>query len=176
MSATDSALIARVLVSNDHHAFAELVRLHQSAVRGLLRKLTNGDFAMADDFAQDTFLKAYQKIGSFRGESAFSTWLYRIAYNIWRESHRRIRETVGLDETATANIAAPAETDAALKHDLNVAMDRLSEPERTCILMCYQSGMTHDEAADVLKIPVGTVKTHLSRGKEKLRAFLQRGA
>ena len=173
MSATDSELIARVLVSNDHHAFAELVRLHQSAVRGMLRKLTNGDFATADDYAQETFLKAYQKMSTFRNESAFSTWLYRIAYNIWRDSRRRITEVVGIDEEAAARIAAPVEMESGLKQDLTAAMDRLSEPERSSILMCYQSGMTHEEASDVLRMPIGTIKTHIARGKEKLRAFLQ---
>lgn len=174
MSAADSDLIARVLVANDHHAFAELVRRHQSPVRGLLRKLTNGDFAMADDFAQETFLKAYQHIGSFRGASQFSTWLYRIAYNVWRESNRRIKETVGIDEEATAQIPAPAEPDSAARQDLAAAMERLTEPERSSILMCYQSGLSHEEAAEVLKMPVGTIKTHISRGKDKLRAFLKR--
>lgn len=176
MPATDSELIARVLVSNDHHAFAELVRHHQSAVRGLLRKLTNGDYAMADDFAQETFLKAYQKMPAFRNESAFSTWLHRIAYNVWRESRRRIQEVVGIDELAAAQIPAPEEMDSDIKLDLSAAMQRLSEPERSSIHMCYQSGMTHEEASEVLRIPVGTVKTHIARGKEKLRAFLQKSS
>jgi RNA polymerase sigma factor (sigma-70 family) len=174
VSATDSDLITRVLVANDHHAFAELVRRHQSAVRGLLRKLTNGDFAMADDFAQETFLKAFQNMGSFRGASQFSTWLYRIAYNVFRDSNRKIRETVGIDEEMAAQIPAPPEADAGLKQDLDAAMSRLTAPERESILLCYQSGMSHDEASEAMRIPVGTVKTHILRGKEKLRAFLNK--
>ena len=79
MSLTDADLVARVLLDDDHHAFSELVRRHQSAVRGLLRNLTRTDAALADDLAQETFLKAFKHIGSFRGEAKFSTWLYRIA-------------------------------------------------------------------------------------------------
>src|SRR5438874_1352668 len=86
---TDADLVARVLVDDDQHAFGELVRRHQSSVRGLLRQLTRGDLALADDLAQDAFVRAYKNIRSFRGEAKFSTWLYRIAYNCFREDARR---------------------------------------------------------------------------------------
>src|SRR5438093_11522729 len=86
---TDADLVARVLVDDDQHAFGELVRRHQSAVRGLLRQLTRTDIALADDLAQETFIRAYKNIRSFRGEARFSTWLYRIAYNCFREAARR---------------------------------------------------------------------------------------
>ena len=82
MPLNDADLVARVLVKDDHHAFAELVRNHQSAIRGLLRQLTRGDLALADDLAQETFLRAYKNIRNFRGEAKFSTWLYRIGYNL----------------------------------------------------------------------------------------------
>jgi RNA polymerase sigma-70 factor (ECF subfamily) len=95
----DADLVARVLLDDDHHAFAELVRNHQSAVRGLLRNLTRGDAATADDLAQEAFLRAYKNIRSFRGEAKFSTWLYRIAYNCFREDARKRKELVGIDET-----------------------------------------------------------------------------
>ena len=78
---SDAELIARVVVVDDRHAFSELVRRHQSAVRATLRRLTAGNFALADDLAQDTFMLAYRNIKSFRQEAKFSTWLYRIATN-----------------------------------------------------------------------------------------------
>ena len=81
MELTDADLIARVLANDDQHAFGELVRRHQSSVRGLLRQLTRTDVSLADDLAQETFLRAYKNIRSFRGEARFFTWLYRIAYN-----------------------------------------------------------------------------------------------
>ena len=101
MPLNDADLVARVLVDDDHHAFAELVRNHQSAVRGLLRQLTRSDLALADDLAQETFLRAYKNIRSFRGEAKFSTWLYRIAYNCFREDARKRKELVGIDESET---------------------------------------------------------------------------
>jgi RNA polymerase sigma factor (sigma-70 family) len=94
---TDANLVARVIVDDDQHAFGELVRRHQSNVRGLLRQLTRTDIALADDLAQETFLRAYKNIRRFRGEAKFSTWLYRIAYNCFREEARRRKELVGID-------------------------------------------------------------------------------
>ena len=94
MDLTDANLVARVIVDDDQHAFGELVRRHQSSVRGLLRQLTRTDIALADE----AFLRAYRNIRSFHGEAKFSTWLYRIAYNCFREDARRRKELVGIDE------------------------------------------------------------------------------
>src|SRR2546430_801777 len=80
MAAPDAELIVRVLSEDDRHAFGELVRRHQSQVRGLLRQLSS-DAALADDLAQETFLRAHRSLHQFRGGARFSSWLYRIAYN-----------------------------------------------------------------------------------------------
>ena len=88
----DAALIARVVVNDDRHAFAELVRRHQSAVRACLRKLTAGNHALADDLAQETFVLAWRNLKSFRQEARFSTWLYRIATNCWLADARKRKE------------------------------------------------------------------------------------
>jgi RNA polymerase sigma factor (sigma-70 family) len=169
---TDADLVARVLVNDDHHAFAELVRNHQSAVRGLLRQLTRSDLALADDLAQETFLRAYKHISSFRGEAKFSTWLYRIAYNCFREDARKRKELVGVDETLLEAQQDPQTTDPALRHDLMHALQLLPLHERSAILLCCQNGLSHDEAARVLEIPLGTVKTNVLRGREKLKKML----
>src|SRR6516165_5130548 len=93
---SDAQLIARVLVQDDRHAFSELVRRHQSTVRACLRKLTAGNAALADDLAQETFLLAYRNLKSFRQESKFSTWLYRIATNAYlAEARKRKEELLG---------------------------------------------------------------------------------
>jgi RNA polymerase sigma factor (sigma-70 family) len=169
---TDAELVARVLVDDDHHAFAELVRNHQSAVRGLLRQLTRHDLALADDLAQESFLRAYKHIRSFRGEAKFSTWLYRIAYNCFREEARKRKELVGIDEELHATEPDPRTVDPALKHDLMHALQLLPLHERSAILLCCQNGLSHDEAARVLEIPLGTVKTNVLRGREKLKKIL----
>ena len=172
MPLNDADLVARVLVDDDHHAFAELVRNHQSAVRGLLRQLTRSDLALADDLAQEAFLRAYKNIRSFRGEAKFSTWLYRIAYNCFREDARKRKELVGIDEAKLEAEQDPQTVDLALKHDLMHALQLLPLNERSAILLCCQNGLSHDEAARVLDIPLGTVKTNVLRGREKLKKTL----
>ena len=172
MELTDADLVTRVLVDDDQHAFGELVRRHQSAVRGLLRQLTRTDVALADDLAQETFLRAYKHIRSFRGEARFSTWLYRIAYNCFREEARRRKEFVGIDEKEQQQEPDPQVRDPALRHDLMYALNLLPLHERSAILLCCQNGLTHDEAARVLEIPIGTVKTNVLRGREKLKRAL----
>src|SRR6266404_9057674 len=89
---SDAQLIARCVVGDDRHAFTELVKRHQSAVRACLRKLTAGNHALADDLAQETFLLAYRNLRSFRQEAKFSTWLYRIATNCWLADRRKRKE------------------------------------------------------------------------------------
>ena len=172
MSLTDADLVARVLVDDDHHAFAELIKRHQSAVRGLLRQLTRTDLALADDLAQDAFVRAYKNIRSFRGEAKFSTWLYRIAYNCFREDARRRKELVGIDETQLEAERDPQTVDPALRHDLAQALQLLPLHERTAVVLCCQNGLSHDEASRVLDIPLGTVKTNVLRGREKLKKTL----
>ena len=172
MELTDADLVARVLVDDDQHAFGELVRRHQSSVRGLLRQLTRADVALADDLAQQAFLRAYKNIRSFRGEARFSTWLYRIAYNCFREDARRRKELVGIDEEQLQTQHDPQVANPALRHDLMRALNLLPLNERSAVLLCCQNGLSHDEAARVLDIPLGTVKTNVLRGREKLKRML----
>ena len=170
---TDSELIARVLVSDDHAAFATLVRTHQSAVRNFLRHLTGGDHALADDLAQETFVQAYRGLNRFRGAASFSTWLLGIAHNHWRNARRRQR-TVSLEPEHLATLD-PAPSPARLsdlQQDLAHALRQLAPDEQTALHLTYQQGLSHGEIADVLQWPLGTVKTHLSRSKEKLRPLL----
>jgi RNA polymerase sigma factor (sigma-70 family) len=169
---TDADLLARVFVDGDQHAFGELVRRHQSPVRGLLRQLTRSDLELADDLAQETFIRAYKHIRSFRGEAKFSTWLYRIAYNLFREEARKRKELVGIDEAQLQAEADPQSVDPGLHHDLMSALANLPLHERTAVVLCCQNGLSHDEASRVLDIPLGTVKTNVLRGREKLKKML----
>jgi RNA polymerase sigma-70 factor (ECF subfamily) len=175
---SDAQLIARVLVREDRHAFSELVRRHQSAVRACLRKLTAGNHALADDLAQETFLLAYRNLKSFRQEAKFSTWLYRIAYNAFLADARKRKELQLVEEADAEEIVAhedhavPVARAAALSIDLERAMARLSDAERAAIVQCYHNDLSHEEAASVLGCPVGTVKTHILRAKQKLKAQL----
>ncbi len=172
MELTDADLLARVLVDGDQHAFGELVRRHQSPVRSLLRQLTRADVELADDLAQETFIRAYKNIRGFRGEAKFSTWLYRIAYNVFRDQARKRKELVGIDEARWQAEADPQTADPGLRHDLMSALNSLPLHERSAIVLCCQNGLSHDEAARVLEIPLGTVKTNVLRGREKLKKIL----
>ena len=176
---SDAQLIARVLVKDDRHAFGELVRRHQSTVRACLRKLTGGNHALADDLAQETFLLAYRNLKSFRQEARFSTWLYRIAYNAFLADARKIKESALPDDADADDVApiddaepAPLARAATLKIDLERAMATLSDAERAAIIQCYHNDLSHEEAALVLGCPVGTVKTHVLRAKQKLKVRL----
>jgi RNA polymerase sigma-70 factor (ECF subfamily) len=169
---TDADLVARIILEDDQHAFGELVRRHQSSVRGLLRQLTRTDIALADDLAQETFVRAYTNIRRFRGEAKFSTWLYRIAYNCFREDARRRKELVGIDESQWESELDAHTVDPALRHDLMHALSLLPLNERTAVVLCCQNGLSHEEAARVLNIPLGTVKTNVLRGREKLKRVL----
>lgn len=174
MAFSDSDLIARVLAGEDRHAFSELVRRYQSPVRAFLTRMTRGDAHRADDLAQETFLKAWQKLNTFRGTAKFSTWLFGIAFNEFRNAVRARKEI------ATDDLADPppepqtAATDAAsrLRLDLTEALKRLNAHERAAILLCCQNGLSHEEAALVLDCPLGTVKTNILRGKENLKRLL----
>ncbi len=174
MNPPDSDLIARALVSDDRTAFSELVRRHQSAVRRFLRQLTRGDAAWADDLAQETFLQAHRSLDRFRGDASFTTWLLGIAHNQFRNARRRQRETpTEASALAAAQTAQPSHaTEIALQQDLATALRSLSADEQTALHVCYQQGLSHGEAATVLGWPIGTVKTHLARGKDKLRQLL----
>ena len=172
MELSDSDLIARVLIDDDHHAFGELVKRHQSPIRATLRKLTGGNETLADELAQETFLKAFRSLGKFRGDAKFSTWLYRIAYNVFQGDVRAARHYERFDEATHAEPQAPATEAIDLKCDLAAAMGRLSEKERVAVTLCYTTGLTHEEAAEVLQWPLGTVKTNILTAKEKLRRYL----
>ncbi|MEO5701889.1 MAG: sigma-70 family RNA polymerase sigma factor [Casimicrobiaceae bacterium] len=177
---TDAELIARVVVQDDRAAFGELVRRYQSGVRATLRRLAAGDHGLADDLAQETFLLAYRNLRAFRQEARFSTWLYRIATNAFLAYSRKRREELlgeAADEVAddggAADARAGGERDhaggATLRIDMERALVVLSDAERAAIVQCYHNDLSHEEAAYVLGCPVGTVKTHILRAKQKLK-------
>ena len=174
-ASTDADLILAVLERDDRHAFAELVRRHQSKVRTVLRRLTRGDTALADDLAQETFVLAWRNLASFRFEARFSTWIYRIAFNAWQSEARKRREVLlDLDDDALppGSDAFDEMPDVASRVDLERAITALSDGERAAISACYYADMSHEEAARALGMPIGTVKTHILRAKVKLKARL----
>lgn len=174
-SPSDAELISRVLVSDDRRAFGELVARHQSAVRSLLRRLTGGDVAQADDLAQETFLRAYRGLRGYRGGAKFSSWLYRIACNLFFSRDRGSRD-VPLEPVALEEAGSPPSlpSDTLLeRYDLERALASLKPRERAALVLTYANELTHEEAAVILDCPLGTLKTHVARAKEKLRRQLE---
>ena len=174
-ASTDADLILAVLERDDRNAFAELVRRHQSKVRTVLRRLTRGDAALADDLAQETFVLAWRNLRAFRFEARFSTWIYRIAFNAWQSEARKRREVLlELDDESLppGSEAFDVMPDVAARVDLERALATLSDGERAAITACYYADLSHEEAAKALGMPLGTVKTHVLRAKAKLKARL----
>lgn len=172
MTPPDSELIARTLIQDDRAAFGELVRRHQSAVRRFLRHLAAGDAAEADDLAQETFIQAYRGLARFRSESSFSSWLLGIAHNHFRNARRRRREAAAEPAAMEPETALPSRA-SDLREDLSVALKKLDPDEQTALHLFYHQGLTQSEMATALGWPLGTVKTHLARGKDKLRILLR---
>lgn len=168
----DHALVARVLLTDDRRAFEQLMRRHQGMVRAQLRRLLHGDEARADDLAQETFLLAWRKLDQFRGEARFSTWLYRIAYTCFLQAHRKQSSAAeAINGDAPDQRISPPDA-VNLRLDVERAMHRLSATEQIVLTHVVQLGLSHDEAAYVLAMPLGTVKSHTNRGKARLRALL----
>jgi RNA polymerase sigma factor (sigma-70 family) len=168
----DQSLVARVLLGDDRRAFEQLLRRHQGMVRAQLRRLLHGDEAAADDLAQEAFLLAWRKLDQFRGDAKFSTWLYRIAYSCFLQAWRKKPWPAGdLDEGAVEQLPAPSLA-VDLQLDFERAMQQLSTAEQTVLLHCVQLGLSHEETAFVLAMPLGTVKSHATRGKAKLKSWL----
>lgn len=168
----DQALVARALLADDTRAFEQLMRRHQGMVRAQLRRLLHGDIARADDLAQETFLLAWRKLHQFRGDARFSTWLYRIAYSCFLQSTRKQPLFPSAAGDDTAEVQQSVSGEIALRLDLARAMRGLSPDEQAVLLHVAQLGLSHEEAAYVLSMPLGTVKSHARRGKERLRASL----
>lgn len=168
----DQSLVARALLGNDRHAFEQLVRRHQGMVRAQLCRLLHGDEAAADDLAQETFLLAWRKLDQFRGEARFSTWLHRIAYSCFLQMCRTKSWAARHAEDDAMEHLPAAMNAMDLRMDLARAMQHLSTAEQAVLLHCVQLGLNHEEAAYVLAMPLGTVKTHATRGKAKLKIWL----
>ena len=155
--------------------FIDLVRAEQESLRRFLLALCGGDSQETDDIAQDALVRAYVGSGSFLGLSKFSTWLFRIAYNCYIDRCRNIKpETIQPDSPQALDIPATDETDAAFKYQqLYMALDHLPEKEKASIILHYFEDRSIKEIASILEIPIGTVKYHLSIGRNHLKDLLQ---
>ena len=171
LGAADHLLVAQAVSAQDTAAFGELIRRHQSQVRNFLRKLT-GDLSAADDMAQDCFLHAWNKLQTFTGRGSFIGWLLKIAYTTFLQSKRKSKRYLEVLEEATyvaqteSRSYTPRQDEIS---DLDKFLAVLNEDERAVMIMSYACGLSHREIGDATGLPVGTVKSVIFRGKEKIR-------
>jgi len=159
----------------DRLAFARLVQSHQSRVRLQLRRLTQGDAALADDLAQETFVQAWLHLNDFRGDARLATWLHRIALTRFLQHVRRPQLPLEWNADEASEVHEPGHDPRAaegLTRDVERALQALSEIQRLAVVHCFHLDLSHAEAAQVLGLPLGTLKSHLDRAKSRLRELL----
>jgi len=162
--------LAAYAAAGGRREFGELVRRHGPAVRGLMRRM-GAEASAADDLAQDAFLLAFERIAEFRGEGAFAGWVKRIAARLYLK--RRKKDSQYLLEAETREPEqVEAYAGAGDRIDLDGAMNALTKAERLTVSLCYGAGLSHSEVSETLNIPLGTVKSHVKRGLDKLRERL----
>lgn len=163
------AMIVSFARTGDRSAFAELVRRRQSSIRNLMRRCCS-DTTLADDLAQQVFLQVWLKIRTLKKTNAFSAWLKRLAISVWLQHLRKKDALRGADELEEVEFAQHDATGVGM--DLDSALATLSNPVRLCVVLSYNEGMSHTEVAEVTELPLGTVKSHIKRGTQRLRQIL----
>ena len=172
MTTDDKILIARILTQKDQRAYAELVSRYQSRLRYSLRQLTGWDEALADDLAQETFIKAFKNLGSSKGDAQFYPWLYSIAYRAFASHYRSRKPTEPLPENEL-NLEVDQTSNADdLHRDFANALAQLPPDQAMGLHLHLHCEFTHQEIAEIMSTPLGTVKSHIQRGKEKLKVLL----
>ena len=167
----DIDLVARVVAQQDTAAYGELVRRHQSQVRNFLRKLCR-DRELADDLAQDSFFHAWEKLHTYAGHGSFIGWLLKVAYTTFLQSKRKssryddILEKMGHLAEAGGSTSTVKSVELS---DLDRFLAVLTEEERAVMILSYACGLSHREIGDAAELPIGTVKSIIFRGKEKIR-------
>ena len=168
---SDQELVTRVTGFDDQAAFQALVQRHQAAARGFLRRLLAGDHATADDLAQESFLTAYRKMGSLKSGGSFTSWLHSIAYRQFLQYRRKHARQQVMAEPPDRGHDPGGSTDAEIL--AGHLMRYVSDEERACLTLAYAAGMSHPEIGAVTGLPLGTVKSHIQRGKLKLQKWMQ---
>ena len=164
---TDADLAAQARAGSDA-AFTRLVERHQAAVRGFLRRTLGGGWAEADDVAQEAILTAWSSLHRLKELSGFRSWLLGIA---WRKAQDRIRSArrgAARDSDWLETLDAPSGVSPADRLALAQAMAGLAPDVRACVALCLADGWSHAEAARALSLPLGTVKSHVARGRARL--------
>lgn len=171
-AALSDVQLARLADHEDRGAAGELARRAAPVIGDLLRRMGAPD-AIADDITQDALVAALRSVASYRGEAAFATWVMKIAARLYLKRRRREARTDVMAEPVSAELGGLSEEGGAIRRmDLDRALQQLSAPERLCVSLCHGAGLKHEEIALALKAPLGTVKSHVTRGLKKLRILM----
>jgi len=167
--AAEAAVVA-LAMSGDRDAFCELVRRKHVWLRNLLRRLCH-DPALADDLAQQVLLQAWRSLPTLRSVTACGAWLRRLAINTWLAHRRNVAASAPTQpfEEGSAPVVAPPVVE---RLDLDQALSRLAPAERLCVVLAYSEGMSHGEISAATSLALGTVKSHVRRGTQRLRGLL----
>ena len=160
------------MLADDRHAFGTLVEAYQPRLRRFFMNLTLGDEYLSDDLAQETFVKAYIELRSFKGMARFSTWLYRIGYNEFY-SYKRSQHPTGDLESAPEQFETPVDS-SEISMDVKTAMAQLSEIERTAVTLFYIDDLPVKKIATIMGLNQNTVRSHLHRAREKMAKILNK--
>ena len=172
MKKLNEALLVSCAVLGDRKSFSQLVEVYQSPIRRLFFNLTR-DEELSKDLAQDPFLKAWLNINSFRAAAKFSTWLYRIAYNTFNDHIRSNKSFANVDvETISDRIVIDTSSEMDLSIDFSQALKVLHEDEQVAMLLFYMEDMSIDKISKIMNCPIGTIKSHLHRGRKKIEKYL----
>ncbi|MCM1028904.1 MAG: sigma-70 family RNA polymerase sigma factor [Pseudoflavonifractor sp.] len=171
-SLQEISLIAQCVAADDRRAFGELVDHYSTPLRRFLLGLVGGDEALADDLAQETFLKAYLAIRSLEGVTRFKTWLFRIAYREFLTHLRRERPTESID---LVDLAEDEPDEPAVSHSsLAEAIMSLPEAQRAAVQLFYYEDFSIARIAAITGRPQGTIKVYLSRARSRLASLLEK--
>ena len=166
--AADTLVIA-LACAGDESAFAEVMRRRQARVRRFMYHLCR-ETALADDLAQQAFLKAWRSLGRLRSAAAFDGWLKKIMVNTWLQEVRRGKLATTSDVEFEDLVAQHDST--AERMDLDAALSTLPPDMRVCVVLAYSEGQSHPEIVELTGLPLGTVKSHIARGAARLREIL----
>ena len=167
----DWALNQRV-ARGDRAAFQLLVLRHEGRLRAFLARAAGCD---ADDLAQETFVRAWQRAGEYRGQGSYAAWIMGIGWRLFLDQRRTARRRQGLaagDEVETSTDPRPA-SDASI--DADRLLGALSAQERAALTLCLGHGWSHAEAAEIMGLPLGTLKSLVLRGRAKAQKMIGEG-
>ncbi len=160
--------------AGDLRAMETLYEQHASRVFSVVRRLV-GDDHLAEDVSQDAWIRAFEKLGSFRGEAAFGTWMHRLAVNTALNRLRRRGRRPQVESSVEKRVSTGPDERVLNQRVLAQALDRLPEGYRRVLVLHDVEGMTHQEIAELLGIAVGTSKSQLHKARARMRELLTPG-